>query len=160
MAGTVLPAFLFFRFFRGGDLANIMGRSYCIVLLAFAFVNFIFYPAILRYQAGTAAGKYAGAFRDQPVYMLSEAPVNFSFEFYSPLPVRRIPADSLPGLVRGGPILVFLPPVYADSLQGKGCSVEMLRRFPNFHISQLTAGFINYRTRDQYLDSVELARVF
>ena len=162
----LLLSLLPFWLFRGRELPDSIGRSFCIGLLALAFVNFCLYPAILRYQAGTQAGRYIGTrgialpSRDQdsqPVYTLAEAPVNYSFEFYCTLPVIRVPSDSLP--VLQGPVLVFSPSSFADSLKGKGLRVESLRRWPNFHISQLTGEFIDYRTRDSTLEWYSLLRV-
>jgi len=160
MTGAVVLAFIFFRIFRGRELTNSVARSYWIALLTYTFINFIFYPAMLDYQAGTKAGGFVGGTGDTAVYMLSEAPRNYSFEFSSPLPVRQISADSLHVLTWNGPVLMFLPAINADSLPGKGYRVEVLKRLPNFHISQLTAGFIDYRTRAQYVDWVEVVRIF
>jgi hypothetical protein len=122
-----------------------VSRSFCLALLAFSFVNFVLYPAILRYQAGTRAGRWIERFKPEAavVYLLQEAPVNYSVEFYSPVPVRRIPMDSL----AGGPVLVFAPADFADSLHRGGFRADLLQSFPNFHISQLTGEFLNARTR-------------
>jgi hypothetical protein len=166
----LLLSLLSFWLFRGRELPASIGRSFCIGLLALAFVNFCLYPAILRYQAGTQAGRYIGKRRSgialpsgdpgsPPVYMLTEAPVNYSFEFYCTLPVVRVSSDSLPALLATGPVLVFSPSSFADSLKGKGLRVESLRRWPNFHISQLTGEFIDYRTRDSTLEWYSLLRV-
>ena len=82
-------------------------------------------------------------------YLLQEAPVNYSVEFYSPVPVRRIPMDSLNGVAsaRGGSALVFAPARYADTLTRHGFRSSILQTFPNFHISQLTGEFLDARTR-------------
>ena len=110
--------------------------------------------------AVTAAGTPASAPPDRPVYMLRGAPANYSFQFYCPRPVEIVPMDSLRMLAGHGPLLIFLPDRYVDSLSGKGCRVEVLRHFANFHISQLTAGFINYRTRSHNLDGEAVVRVW
>jgi len=158
-----------------------IARSFWMALLVFSFVNFILYPAILQYQAGTVAGHYL---RDeQPLagtaYLLQEAPVDYSFEFDCPNPVERIPMDSLAAVVQRGPAmasggtsagepatmtgrpgaLVFAPTAFADSLARRGFRATPLHSFPNFHISQLTGKFIDYRTRLSVTNSWSLMRV-
>jgi hypothetical protein len=136
-------------------------RSYWLALLVFSFVNFVLYPAILRYQAGTQAGWWIG--RNKPdagsLYLLREAPVNYSVEFYSPVPVRRIPIDSVARVLTGGPALVFAPAAFADTLARRGFHAAILQSFPNFHISQLTGEFLNARTREKVLDNYGIMEV-
>jgi len=162
----VLLSLLPFRLFRGSDLTIPFARSLYMALLVFAFVNFLLYPAILHYQAGTQAGRFIG--RRQPVrpgpngsviYMLQEAPADYSLEFYCPLPVRRIPSDSLPPLLAAGPVRLFVPSVMADTLAAKGYHIISVRRYPNFHISQLTGEFVNYRTRDSAVEWYSILKV-
>ncbi len=155
-AGSLLP----FALIRGVSLPAPITRSYWLALLVFSFVNFVLYPAILRYQAGTQAGQWIG--RNRPdaheLLLLQEAPVNYSVEFYSPVPVRRIPMDSLNGVVSGsgGSALVFAPARYADTLTRHGFRSSTLQTFPNFHISQLTGEFLDARTRDKVLEDYSL----
>jgi 4-amino-4-deoxy-L-arabinose transferase-like glycosyltransferase len=155
LAGIVALSLLPFLLVRGSALPVSITRSFWLALLACSFVNFVLYPAILRYQAGTQAGRWIG--RTQPgaaaVYLLQEAPVNYSIEFYSPAPVRRIPMDSLAGAIADGPVLVFGPAAYADTLTRRGFHADILQSFPNFHISQLTGEFLNARTREKVLEN-------
>ncbi len=163
-----------------------MGRSFCMAMIAYAFINFCFYPALLRYQAGSEAARYmkeAGvqegtALKDRAgipgpgmrgsayigsIYMLREAPMDYSFEFYCSTPIKWTEIDSLryePALQKGSGegMLLFLPASFRDSLLRRGYVVEELKRFPNFHISQLTAEFLDYRTRDASLGAWLLVR--
>jgi hypothetical protein len=168
---AVLP----FLLFRSKALPMPIARSFWMAMLVFAFVNFIVYPTILRYQAGTQAGHWldttsasamtppfqgapqpaAIAFQrvtNDTAYLLQEAPVDYSFEFDCKLPVSRIPMDSLPSIIaRGRPALVFAPSSFADTLVLRRMTAQTLHRLPNFHISQLTGEFVNYRTRASVL---------
>jgi hypothetical protein len=174
LAGLAILSLLPFLLFRGTELPVSFTRSFWLAMLVFAFVNFGLYPAILRYQAGTQAGRWIsrtravgtdpgiGISRTQgisAVYLLREAPVNYSFEFYSPVPVRTIPVDSLPATLSNGPAIVFAPSRFRDSLQKRGYSVDDLQQFPNFHISQLTGEFLNDRTRSSVLEAYSLLRI-
>jgi 4-amino-4-deoxy-L-arabinose transferase-like glycosyltransferase len=150
-----------FVLLRGRALPVSITRSFWLALMVYSFVNGVLYPAILHYQAGTQAGRWIGR-NDTgatPAYLLQEAPVNYSFEFYSPIPVRRIPIDSLAGLVTGVPALVFAPQAFADSLKARGFHTGILEHFPNFHISQLTGEFLNARTRQGVLEKYAVIRV-
>lgn len=165
----VLAALPFFLF-RGRGLVVAATRSCCAALIAYGFINFCLYPTILRYQAGTVAGKYVEAlYRQgekgsgkevlQAVYLPEEGPINFSFEFYCPAPVLRMPMDSILRDGKGEEALVFLPAEFLPQLVQRGYKTEELKSFPNFHISQLTGEFLNYRTRDRTLGRTLLVRV-
>jgi hypothetical protein len=157
-----------FFLFRHPLLPASILRSFWMALLVFSFVNFILYPTILQYQAGTVAGHYMRGVSPsgQPVYLLQEAPVDYSFEFDCPHPVIRVPIDSLAALLQPGPLahpggaLLFAPTAFADTLTLRGgWRVTPLRTFPNFHISQLTGEFVNWRTRATVLTPWSLMRV-
>ncbi|HTI94544.1 MAG TPA: glycosyltransferase family 39 protein [Puia sp.] len=156
MTGIILFSILPFLLFRGQLLTAAVTRSFWMALLVFSFVNFILYPAILQYQAGTQAGRFIAGSKG-PVYMFQEAPSVYSFEFDCPLPVERISMRDLP--VSGGPVLVFAPTAFADSLARRGYHTEEIRQFPNFHVSQLTGEFLNYRTRKDVLQSYSILSV-
>lgn len=160
LAGLAILSLLPFLLFRGTELPVSFTRSFWLAILVFAFVNFGLYPAILQYQAGTQAGRWIGRNPGiSTVYLLKEAPVNYSIEFYSPVPVRSIPVDSLPTTLSKGPVIVFAPSRFCDSLQKRGYFVDNIHQFPNFHISQLTGEFLNARTRASVLEEYSLLRV-
>lgn len=166
VAALAVVAFLLFR---SPVLPAPVARSFWMSMLVFAFINFIFYPAILRYQAGTQAGHYLAdhpKLRDEtfsdlggtPVaYLLKEAPISYSFEFDAPGMVVKLPVDSLPRTVGG--IIVFAPTSFGDTLTAKGYRITRVQDFPFFHTSQLTGEFIDYRTRSKVLKPWELYRV-
>jgi 4-amino-4-deoxy-L-arabinose transferase-like glycosyltransferase len=161
LTGVAILSLLPFLLFRGAALPVSITRSFWLALLAFSFVNFVLYPAILHYQAGTQAARWIG--RSEPgaavVYLLQEAPVNYSIEFYSPAPVRRIPIDSLSGVLAGRPGLVFAPAAFGDTLVRHGFHAGILQSFPNFHISQLTGEFLDARTRARVIETYAVLSV-
>jgi 4-amino-4-deoxy-L-arabinose transferase-like glycosyltransferase len=155
LAGIVVLSLLPFLLFRGAALPVSITRSFWLALLVFSFVNFVLYPAILQYQAGTQAGRWISRTRPgaDAVYLLREAPVNYSIEFYSPVPVRRIPINSLCRVMAEGRVLVFGPAAYVDTLTRRGFHAGILQLFPNFHISLLTGEFLDARTREKVLEN-------
>jgi len=157
LALSLLP----FRLFRGNALTSTTGRSTWMALLVFVFINCCLYPSILQYQAGMMASDYLR--RRLPdcnvVYMPEKAPDNYSIEFYSPCAVRRLPPDSLPVTLERRAVIFFITRQFSDTLSRKGYNVEVLQAFPNFHVSQLTGEFLDYRTRPASVEWFELARV-
>ena len=201
MTGIAVLAVLPFLLFRerapsppaGPALYPPVARSFWMAVIVFAFINFVLYPSILQYQAGTRAGKYvshlplptgtntaaglppadasrtpstpippangvtstpiAGAPATRPasdsVYLLQEGGDCYSFEFDCSRPVGRIPIDSLTPIIDRRPTLVFAPAKFADSFAARQLHARPIREFLNFHISQLTGEFINYRTRSE-----------
>jgi 4-amino-4-deoxy-L-arabinose transferase-like glycosyltransferase len=181
IAGSIVVlSLLSFRTFRSGELPDVTARCFWAALLAYAFINFCLYPAILRYQAGTEAGNYVSKLEampagggvtvapgsgpadrgtDRTVYMPEETPANYSFEFYSRPSVQRIPVSEFTLVTEAGPALAFIPTTYIDSLIQKGWQVTEIKKFPNFHISQLTGEFLNYKTRSSTLEWYSLVSV-
>jgi hypothetical protein len=156
---SILP----FYFFRGSTVQTAVGRSCWAALVVYLFVNCWFYPVMLHYQAGMEAAEYvrpemrpagAGAPGSGPgvIYVPAEGPASYSLEFYAPCSVQRIERDSLAAVVKKGPALVFAPSRFSDTLTSQGYRVQMIIAFPNFHVSQLTREFVNYRTRQQSLE--------
>ncbi len=169
----VVLAILPFVLFRSPALSSPIARSFWMSMLVFAFINFILYPAMLRYQAGTQAGRYlethpeliaaaapAATGAEPPVaYLLLEAPASFSFEFDAPGSVDRIPVDSLPHPLPNGGILVFAPTNFADTLTGKGYRATPCNILTISTSVSSPANSWNYRTQTNVLKPWELYRV-
>jgi hypothetical protein len=85
---------------------------------------------------------------------------SWSYEYYTHQPTRYIYADStLRQATRKGPVQVLTTPPYADSLTRQGFQVRRLATFPYYHVSQLTAAFLNPATRPGTLKAYILAEV-
>jgi 4-amino-4-deoxy-L-arabinose transferase-like glycosyltransferase len=164
MSGIAALAILPFVLFRERALPSPIARSFWMAVIVFAFINFVLYPSILQYQAGTQAGKYVSRLPASPaaalpggppaadsVYLLQEGGDCYSFEFDCSRPVGRIPIDSLTAIIDRRPTLVFAPAKFADSFAARQFHPRPVRAFQNFHISQLTGPFIDYHTRSQVL---------
>ena len=156
MAGVAVLAILPFVLFRQRTLPSPIARSFWMAMIVFAWFNFILYPAILQYQAGTQAGKLVSRLppvqtATDSVYLLQEGGDCYSFEFDCPRPVGRIPIDSLIPIIDRRPTLVFAPARFIDSFAARQLHPLAIREFSNFHISQLTGPFIDYHTRSQTL---------
>lgn len=147
--------------FRKATVVAALAKSVAFAVMLFVFLNLLFYPHLLQYQAGMRAGKYiqqqdkAGS--SAVMYRCNV----YSFEFYAPSLVLR--ADSIAALrhICSGrqPALVFLPETVLPDLQNHSLHIQVRQRFANFHISQLTPAFLNPSQRAGQLESYLLAEV-
>lgn len=145
---------------RGRTIPDIITRGVCFAVLLFVFLNFQFYPSLLKYQAGMEAGKYATAHNSsaQPVLYRNGT---YSYEYYAPGLVLH--ADTTTALLdmckTHKELVLFLPASELISLQDSRITVQVLQTFEYFHISQLTGKFLNPVTRKTQLDTFVLASV-
>ena len=155
----LLIAIVICLFFPGNVLVSIVGRSFSAVLVVNLLLNCLIYPQLFKYQSGNAAANFlkinshAGI-----VYTISEISSEYAFELYSPQPVYQLKRPDLNTLKDS--VLLFTPKFELDSLRKDGFTINEIRSFPHFHISQLTGTFINLHTRHSVVDSTTLAIVY
>ncbi len=126
------------------------------VLLAF-FLNLVFYPKLMQYQAGMNAGKWQQ--KNLPNKTISMFRCNeFSFDFYGNTTIKR-DNNLLPLLKNESGALVFTPKKEIANINTDSFSLNVLNSFPYFHITELEAKFINANTRYQTLDTFVIANV-
>lgn len=154
--------------FRQRTLLTLMGRMVAVMLVLTISLNLFLYPTFLRYQAGSSAALYANT---QPTLarqntILYEPGTGvgggsfWSYEFYANAPTQYARSDSaLRVQVQRGPQLTFTTAELADSLSQRGFSIQPLATFPFFHVSQLTADFLNPATRKQTLSAYVLVLI-
>jgi hypothetical protein len=152
----VLIAFLLFWFFTKKDISSAFGRSFMAAILVYGFLNFFFYPSLLKYQSGSEAALYinnlkptakSGMFRED----------SYSFAFYSKVPVHYWNEQKLKMIHE--PVLIFTRRANLDSLSKNGFQTKILHEFEHFHISQLTGTFINAKTRSAVTEDYVVAEV-
>jgi hypothetical protein len=67
--------------------------------------------------------------------------------------------DSLPVTPGRGDAFFFITRAFSNTLSRKGYEVDPLQEFPNFHVSQLSGDFLDYRTRQLSVEWFELVRI-
>ena len=166
LAGLITVASLLI--FRQRTLLTLAGRMMAVMLVLAVSLNLFLYPTFLRYQAGSSAALYANAqpaLARQPTILYEPGTgvgggSFWSYEFYADAPTQYARSDSaLRTLVQRGPRLTFTTAELADSLSHRGFGVQRLAAFPFYHISQLTADFLNPTTRPQMLSPYVLASI-
>jgi hypothetical protein len=134
--------------------------------IAFSFVLFLylhnfFYPNLLTYQSGMMAGKWLGKRTDYnyktPAMFRSPS---YSFEFYAPGYVRRLEtfAELNTFLEEDSSKAIYTRQENLQELEQQGYEFQILEEFSDFHVSMLTAGFLNRATRDGELKKMVLIK--
>jgi 4-amino-4-deoxy-L-arabinose transferase-like glycosyltransferase len=109
-------------------------------------LNAIFYPELLRYQAGSVAAQTAlkSGLKDNALYAYRVGVPN-SLIFYSGQIVRG--TNNLDSLAGQKDVWVYMNPVDTASVRAQGIDFEMIQLFDTFHVTELTAQFLNPSTR-------------
>ncbi|QIP12875.1 glycosyl transferase [Spirosoma aureum] len=152
--------------FRQTTMLSLMGRMVGAMLVLAGVLNLFLYPTFMQYEAGLTAARFVN---EQP--LLAKRPTalygpgtfgesSWSYEFYAHAPTQYIREDSvLRQMSSHRAVQVFTTNTYADSLEIRGFRVRRVAIFPYFHISQLTADFLNYDTRATTLKPYVLIEV-
>jgi 4-amino-4-deoxy-L-arabinose transferase-like glycosyltransferase len=158
MGILLLLAVVIYRIVPAHSVQDAIGRSFIAVMVVNIFLNGLFYPALFKYQSGYVAASYLKKQGyKEPVYMFNGLPSEYAFQFYYDQPVIKINTGQ-PDTMKNG-VLVYIPRQQTDTLQATGYTVDVIQKFPHFHISQLTGAFINHKTREKTLEYFILARL-
>ena len=157
----VIPACIAFYFIvkQVADVKTLAIQGSIFSMILFFYLNLFFYPALLSYQSGMQAGKWLHTHNlaaNTPVAMYRCR--QWSFEFYGPAEIIR--TDSLQHLTANTkqtlPLVLFTTEKELDELAKNFKIVEVLERFQNFPVSQLSIGFLNKNTRVQEVENYVL----
>ncbi|MCW3080190.1 glycosyltransferase family 39 protein [Segetibacter sp.] len=147
-------------FFREPGLNKLMATCSAISLVLFLFLFNFFYPRLLQYQAGMMAGKYLTSNNiNARVATLNAS--SYSFEFYAPGFVAYVNSiKDVNNFIGSDSAAAFYTPVKSlPELTEKGYQYKLLHEFKYFHISMLTGGFLNPKTRERELEKMALILV-
>ena len=146
--------------FREQGLNKLIASGSAISLVLFLFLFNFFYPRLLHYQAGMMAGKYLTDNKISAKVATLNA-WSYSFEFYAPGFVRYVDSikdvNSFIGKDSSAAFYTGLSSL--SELSRKGYQYNVLKEFGYFHISMLTGGFLNPKTRQNELEKMALILV-
>jgi 4-amino-4-deoxy-L-arabinose transferase-like glycosyltransferase len=133
----------------------------CIIACAMVnfYLNWVFYPDVLKYQAGSEAGMYINL-QDYPAglpVLQSGDDYNFALEFYLDRPMVNIPADGSAKLPKGQ-FLLYAPADMINNITHNQ-PVRTLKTFERYAITRLKPGFLNKVTRNSELTIMKLVIV-
>jgi 4-amino-4-deoxy-L-arabinose transferase-like glycosyltransferase len=154
--------FLFFLLSYRTDLANIFRKNILFAVLIACFLNLFFYPSIMKYQAGMMAGKWLSeAYPGKDIF---EYKVHFfSLEFYSNgkvYPLQNIDSLLLIRNFNEGCLVFTTEKEWAGFRTSRpDLNTTVLKTFKYYHVTELSAGFLNHHTRDSVLQDFVVAQV-
>ncbi|GAB3489590.1 hypothetical protein GCM10027341_00190 [Spirosoma knui] len=160
--------FATFTLFRKTSLLSLMGRMVGVVLMLAGMLNLFLYPTLMYYQAGMTAARYVNGqpgLANRPTVLYEPGTgvgggSYWTYEFYADAPTVYARSDSaLSAQVREQSKQVFTTATEADSLASRGFNVRRIASFPYYHVSVLTYGFLNHKTRAQTVIPYVLAEV-
>lgn len=122
------------------------------------FLNWVWYPDMMRYQSGSTAARYAN--KALPGVKVGFWRVNsYALPYYLDAPVTWYDPVTLKASAAAGPIVVFTAPEELEVLRGEGYRYKVIRVFPHFYVSKLDLPFVNHATRGEAVGKRCLAEV-
>ncbi len=112
------------------------------------YLNWFFYPDLLKYQSGSEAAFYINEKHPNVPGMVMGvySPV---FEFYLDNDWRR--SDTTVLYHQGGPAILYVMQEELDLIKQRGIHYELIKELDEFHITMLTLKFVNKTTRSREL---------
>ncbi len=158
LCGLLLLLLLFPWIIKTGLLQQTLLRSGLAALIIAQFLNGIFYPDALQYQSGSEMAYYLN--RNLPGLPAASGDLYIPCgQFYLDRPVRIVPIDTICGKDFVRPSVVFISEKELTLLQQTGLPYELVREFPEYHITTPTLKFINHKTREKTLKKQWLVKL-
>jgi 4-amino-4-deoxy-L-arabinose transferase-like glycosyltransferase len=135
---------------------------YCLATIVGSFAlyaNFVFYPHLLQYQAGSEAAIFANA--TLPGVRIGYSEYDNLMEFYADaVTVPVASALQVSSIAEAGRSVFFVDRSFRDRMDGENVHYRVVKEFADYRITRLTSQFLNPRTRAEsvttkYLISVE-----
>jgi len=112
------------------------------------YINWFFYPDLLKYQSGSEAAFYINE-KHPNVPGIVMAVYSPAFEFY--LKDGWAKADSNVLYEQDGPGILYIMQEELDQINQRGIRYEMIKELDEFHVTMLTLKFVNKKTRSREL---------
>jgi len=153
--GAGFLAFVYFMTVGINAFRKIILMSAISILGINLLLNVHFYPSLLKYQSGSQVAHYINE-NDIPLdqfYWFHEHSQAAEFYFEDILP------DFDPKTYEGDIIYVCTIPEWKDYLVANNYDVEVVKEFPQYHVTQLSLNFLNKDKRATTLDKVYLLKI-
>ncbi len=129
------------------------------VLINF-YLNLVFYPDVLKYQAGSEAAIFISEkhlFPEAPL-LQSGDDVNFAMEFYLDRPMHTVKPGDLTSYPSEA-YLLYAPADQVSALVPANRQVQVIKEFERYPITRMHATFLNKATRYKELTKMKLLLV-
>ncbi len=158
VAGLIAAATLFYK--TANSLLAVLQKNIGLALLLAVFLNCLFYPSLLKYQAGMMAGKWLSQQPVQPSITLYKC-LSTSFDFYYAGKKDYSNPDStvINNMAANDSLYIYSAVQDLKDINTDSVNLTSLKTFPYFHVSQVNGKFINHKTRNNVLDTFAITLV-
>ena len=159
--GSIIIAFVFtiyfFFYIKDKTIFGVIAKGVCFSTLLAIFLNTIFYPQLMQYQAGLQAAKWQQ--KNLPNKLITMFNCNeYAFIFYGNTSLKI--ENNLANIFskeNNDTILIYKKELL--KFNKDSVDVKVLSEFPYFRITQLDATFFNHKTRWQSLDTLMIVGI-
>jgi 4-amino-4-deoxy-L-arabinose transferase-like glycosyltransferase len=145
--------------FANTDYRQTAFRTLIVAFVVNVYLNFSFYPSLLKYQAGSEAAAWINNNNSTKLPVVqSWEDANYPMEFYLKQPIIVVGEDGN-GKLPAAPFIFYGPATVASSFAAKGYKVEHLASFQRYWVSRLKPAFLNKATRDKLVTNMEVVLV-
>ncbi|SDF62833.1 4-amino-4-deoxy-L-arabinose transferase [Mucilaginibacter pineti] len=122
------------------------------------YLNICFYPALVRYQAGSEAAFYINKNNPDklPVY-IADGPIHDDIGFY--LDSKLIDTNPDGNGTLPSPALLYASKEVINTYINKGWDVKVIKTFQRYAVTRLKPAFLNAATRESQLGEMELVLI-
>ncbi|RCH56580.1 glycosyl transferase [Mucilaginibacter hurinus] len=150
----VLPRSIGVTWYEKTGFATILAA--CVVNV---YLNLVFYPSVMKYQAGSEAAVWINRNNPQRLPVLQSVDIsNFGMEFYLNQPMITISPDGS-GDLPDKPFMLYAEAATVTRLSAKGWHIYPLKTFENYAITRLSPSFLNKATRNKEVQVTQLVIV-
>jgi 4-amino-4-deoxy-L-arabinose transferase-like glycosyltransferase len=155
-----LIAAITFFYKTESTLHAILKKNIVFALLVAVFLNCMFYPSLLKYQAGMMAGKWLNQQPAQPKVTLYKC-LSTSFDFYYDGKTDYSNPDSttINNIGPNDSLYLFSAVHDLEDINTDSVTLTSWKTFSYFHVSQVNGTFINHKTRKNVLDTFAITLV-
>lgn len=145
--------------FTKSTIPSVFGRTFITGILVYGFLNLAFYPVLLKYQSGSEAANFIN--QQEPGKTVCTYHENsYSFAFYIHQPIEyHYSRETIKEKSIKHEVLVFTNEGQLPELIQAGLTIQILKRFPHFHISKLSRKFLNEKTRQTVTKKMVVVKV-
>ncbi|MEO6613624.1 MAG: glycosyltransferase family 39 protein [Chitinophagaceae bacterium] len=126
-------------------------------LILNCWLNWFFYPDLMQYQSGDVAAVYINKQYPGPAVRMGIYSPGFEFYLKDSMTIADTTMINYPGPANQA--TWFISEEWLNYMKGKNIRYEVLKEFPEFHVTMLSLKFINKKTREKELKKTYLIRL-
>lgn len=155
---VIVAVTIFYK--TGFTLQAVLKKNIGFALLLAVFLNCLFYPAVLKYQAGMMAGKWLNKHQvTQKVTLYKCLSSSFDFYYNGDVDYSNPIAETINNITAKDSLLLVSSIHDLKDINTDSVGLTVLKTFSYFHVSQVNGKFIDHKTRAAVLDTLAIALV-